>query len=219
MTFPKLHHYVPRFYLDRFTDADGRIWAWDKSRDASFRTNPAGLAAETHFYRQDDLAEAGYDPLAMEKQLAGIEGEVAKITGQWIDWLPEVGSGERIPIPEANREIVSLFLGLQYLRTLDVREILVALSDPRVPLSDADRRRLHTSLLWDEPIFRALADRFRKSAWIFGRNQTATPFLTCDNPITFRTPDNRRWVRAGILSAGVYAGYPISPKLILFCRQ
>jgi hypothetical protein len=133
MTFPKPHHYVPRFYLERFTDAEGRLWAWDKVRNVSFPTAPLRVAAETHFYRQDDLAEAGHDPLTLEKQLADNEGEVANITGQWIDWLIDIPQGEKIPVPQINREIVSLFLCLQYLRTRDTREILAALAWFRPP--------------------------------------------------------------------------------------
>ena len=219
MNFPKLHHYVPRFYLERFTDAEGRLWAWDKTRDLSFPTNPSRVAAETHFYRQDDLAAAGHDPLTLEKQLADNEGEVSEITGQWIEWLSDVPPGEKIPIPQISREIVSLFLCLQYLRTLDTRKILAALASPDAPLSVTEQRHLHTTLLWDEPTFRAVTDHFCNSTWIFGRNETGTPFLTSDNPITFRTLDNRQWVRAGMRANGVYAAHPLSPAFILFCHD
>src|SRR4051812_1000220 len=127
MNFPKLHHYVPRFYLERFANAAGCLWVWDKTRDVSFQTSPSRIAAETHFYRQDDLAAAGHDPLTMEKQLSEIEGEVSRITNQWIDWLDEMPLGQQIQIPAVNREIVSLFISLQYLRTADIRDILSAL--------------------------------------------------------------------------------------------
>lgn len=218
MTSQKLHHYVPRFYLERFTNADGRLWAWDKTRDVSFPTSPSGVAAETHFYRQDDLAEAGHDPLTLEKQLADIERQVASITGQWIDWLADLAHGEKVPIPQINREEVSLFLCLQYLRTRDTREIIAALASES-QLSEQEQRRLHTTVLWDEPTFGGIADHFCNSTWIFGRNKTATPFVTSDNPITFRTPDNRQWVRAGVQAKGVHAAYPLSPAFILFCHD
>jgi hypothetical protein len=217
MTFPKLHHYVPRFYLERFTDVDGRLWAWDKTRDVSFPTSPSRVAAETYFYRQGDLAEAGHDTL--EKQPADNEGEVSKITGQWIDWLSDMPPGDKVPVPQINREIVSLFLCLQYLRTLDTREILIALASPDRPLSAVEQRHLHATLLWDEPTFRGVTDHFYNSTWIFGRNETPAPFVTSDNPITFRTPDNRQWVKAGVQSKGVYAAYPLSPAFILFCHD
>src|ERR1051326_4549611 len=217
MNSPKLHHYVPRFYLERFTDPNGRLWAWDKMRDVSFHSSPAGVAAENHFYRQDDLAELGHDPLTLEKQLADIEGQIAKITSRWIEWLGETPARKRIQVPKTNRDVVALFLCLQYLRTRDAREILSALAASGRTLLATEQRRLHTSLLWDEPTFRQIADHFYKSIWVFGRNKTSTPFLTSDNPITFRTADHRQWVRVGIQSRGVYAGYPLTPEFILFC--
>lgn len=218
MTVPKLHHYVPRFYLDRFADPEGRLWAWDKTRDVSFPTRSSRVAAETHFYRLDDLADAGHDPLTLEKQLADNEGEVSKITGQWLDWLGDIRPGEKIQLPQINREIVSLFLCLQYLRTLDAREILAA-ANPEPRLSLVEQRHLHARLLWDEPTFRSITDHFYESAWIFGRNESCTPFITSDNPITFRSPDHRQWLRLAVQAAGVYAAYPLSPAFILFCHD
>jgi Protein of unknown function (DUF4238) len=78
---------------------------------------------------------------------------------------------------------------------------------------------LHTTLLWDESTFRKITDHFCNSIWIFGRHKLPTPFVTSDNPITFRTPDNRRWVKAGGCAKGVYAAYPLSPAFILFCHD
>jgi hypothetical protein len=85
MTGPKLHHYVPQFHLRRFADSKGRFWVWDKAADRVFPSAPGGIAAETQFYRLTQYEMLGHDPLTMEKQLSALEGEVAKITGQWLD--------------------------------------------------------------------------------------------------------------------------------------
>ena len=77
---------------------------------------------------------------------------------------------------------------------------------------------LHTELIWNLDQIELLARRFRRSVWIFARNDTATPFITSDNPMTFRTRDNRQWLRAGILSRGTYLAYPMSPQVVLFCH-
>jgi hypothetical protein len=68
MNVPKLHHYVPQFYLRRFTDAAGQLWLWDRDRDRVFRTRPNGVAAENYFYWHEELAALGHDPTEMEKQ-------------------------------------------------------------------------------------------------------------------------------------------------------
>jgi len=54
---PKLHHYVPQFYLRRFTDASGQLSLWDRDRDRVFRTRPNGVAAEINFYWHAELVE------------------------------------------------------------------------------------------------------------------------------------------------------------------
>lgn len=43
-------HYVPQFLLRNFTDAEGKLWAFDKHTDCVFRASPANVAAECGFY-------------------------------------------------------------------------------------------------------------------------------------------------------------------------
>ena len=59
----------------------------------------------------------GHDPLTMEKQFSQLEGEVALITGHWLEWLRDLKPMEKVEIPEIDRELVSLYLALQFLRT------------------------------------------------------------------------------------------------------
>jgi hypothetical protein len=94
MTGPKLHHYVPQFHLRRFVDDSGRLWVWDRDEDRTFAVKPNSVAAEKDFYFVDELAANGHDPLTMEK-FSQLEGEVAQITGQWLDWLRELNPGRR----------------------------------------------------------------------------------------------------------------------------
>ena len=123
----KLHHYVPQFYLRRFADEDGKFWVWDKMRDKVFRTNPKRVGAGSNFYRLYDFAKLGRDPLTLEKQFADLEGQVSLITDQWLYWLRHAKHGDRIRIPNVNRRIVSLYVALQFCRTADARDIIVAI--------------------------------------------------------------------------------------------
>jgi hypothetical protein len=214
---PKLHHYVPQFHLRRFADPRGKVWVWDKTRDRTFRAAPTNIAAEQQFYRLIDFEGLGHDPLTMEKQFSDLEGEVAKITDQWLEWLPAMAPAETVPIPEVNREIVSLHLALQYLRTSDTRDILAALarSDGVDEVSVEERRRLHLELLWDQPTVQRLTASFSQATWVFAVNSTDTPYQTSDNPIAFRTADRRRWVRMGAGARDAYATFPLSPTVMM----
>lgn len=220
MNSPKLHHYVPQFHLRRFTDDAGRLWAWDKQADRIFPTAPGGIAAATQFYRLTQYEGDGHDPQTMEKQLSELEGEVALITSEWLERLEAMAPLDIVPIPRINRRIVALYLAVQFLRTADTREILSALieADRGTPVREMELREAHTELMWDQRQIELLAARFRKSIWIFARNDSATPLVTSDNPIAFRTGDNRHWLRAGILARGTYLVFPLSPRVMLYCH-
>ncbi len=219
MSNPKLHHYVPQFYLRRFVDSAGRLWVWDRNTDRIFPTGPRSVAAESNFYLLPELSERGHDPLTMERQFADLEFEVSAITGQWLDWIRQGESGDLIPVPDINRRLVSQFLALQFLRTEDARSILVAFSESagHAVESERDRRALHTEMLWDPGLVSRFADRVEDCAWLFGRSSASTPFITSDNPVAFRTADNRMWLKRGILSEGTYVVYPLAPDVVMYC--
>ncbi len=221
MVRAKLHHYVPQFYLRRFASKKGRIWVWDKTADKSFSTTPKAIAAETDFYKLHDFARMGRDPLIMEKQFAGLEGNVSLITDQWIHWLSELSPNKKISIPAVNRKLVSLYIALQFFRTADTKDIICALQkeDSTDELSDEDRTRLHTDFLWDLDLIKRVAKRIEQSIWIFGRNQTNTPFLSSDNPVAFKSADHRMWLKGGILTEGTYVVFPLAPDIVMYCHD
>ncbi len=220
MSVPKLHHYVPQFHLRRFADDNGRLWAWDKQTDRVFQTSSAGIAAENQFYRLTQYETDGHDPLVMEKQLSEMESEVSLITDQWLDWLPQMQPLDKVPIPRMNRWVVARYMAVQMLRTLDTRELLAALVelDRGAPVDEREARELHTELIWDPDVVERFAKRFRRSVWIFAHNETATPFVTSDNPVAFRSPDNRQWLRSLVLVPGAYLVFAMSPRVVLYCH-
>jgi hypothetical protein len=219
MSEPKLHHYVPQFYLRRFCEASGRLWAWDREADRVFATNPGSVAAERSFYYLDVLAEQGHDPLTLEKQFASIEHETARITSQWIECTRDGYLGMQVQIPDQNRTIVALFIALQFLRTADTRDILarVASSTDDVASSERERRILHTTALWDDKLIAMFMDRIESSAWVIARNETDVPFMTSDNPVAFRRGNNSMWLKAGMFNDGTYVVYPLAPDVIMYC--
>lgn len=220
MTGPKLHHYVPQFHLRRFADEKGRLWAWDKQTDRIFRTSPTGIAAETQFYRLTRYEADGHDPLVMEKQLSEMEGEVSLITNQWLDLLPQMEPLDKVPIPRMNRWIVARYLAVQMLRTLDTRELLGALveRDRGAPVDKREARELHAELIWDPDVVERFSKRFRRSVWIFARNDSAKLLVTSDNPVAFRSPDNRQWLRSLVLVPEAYLVFAMSPRVVLYCH-
>jgi hypothetical protein len=68
---PKQHHYVPRFYLERFVDNEGHVWVFDKVTEKVFATTPSKLARESGFYDAPALG-THVDQTAIEHMLAAL---------------------------------------------------------------------------------------------------------------------------------------------------
>lgn len=166
-----------------------------------------------------DFAEAGQDPLVMESQFSEIESEISLITNQWLAWLRNIRRGDRIQIPPVNRQLVSLYIALQFLRTADSRDTLSLFEANETDLSSERKARLHASMLWDSDTVESVARFVEESIWVFGRNDSGTPFITSDNPVAFKTKDHRVWIKAGILSEGTYIVFPLSPEIVMFCHE
>jgi Protein of unknown function (DUF4238) len=222
MKGPKLHHYVPQFYLRRFADPRGKLWVWDKTNGRTFAATSKSIAAESDFYWLHEFERIGHDPLTLEKQLSDLEYNVATITEQWIGWISQMPPKEKVPIPVVNREIVSRYIALQFLRTADRKDLLCAmyeLDHPHETLSPERRTELHTTLLWDLKGLAKIEKHIQKAIWIFGRNQTPTPFWTSDNPVAFKTANNKMWLKVGFISGGIYVVFPLSPTIVLYCHE
>ncbi len=128
---------------------------------------------------------------------------------------------EKVEVPDINREMVSLYIALQFLRTADTRDTLAAFVEEKVtgkPASEAEKRLLHLSMLWEDSIYEELAARIRNATWLFGHNMTATPFITSDNPVAFRSGDNAMWLKVGMYSEGTYSVFPMAPDIVMYCH-
>src|SRR5207248_1382216 len=156
---------------------DGYLRVWDKSVDRAFRTKPGSIAVEADFYRLHEFEKLGRDPFIMEKQLSEMEGQMSRITEQWLGWLRTIDTGQAIEIPPQNRYIVSRFMAVQFLRTADTRDVLStihAAAHPDEPLSRGERTGLHTELMWDQMSVDRIAAHIREAIWVFARNTTST---------------------------------------------
>lgn len=216
-------HYVPRFYLERFININGKLWVFNKIRNQIFQTSPKNIAGEIGFYDIDEFKKIGLDPLLMEKQLAEMESETRAITE---NWLVQFANHTVIPIPNINREIFSRFLAIQLLRTAEFRIILSEFADYLTTNGHIeegidtinDVRDMHTSLLWDSKTLNDMSNKIVDCIWIFAHNQSSQPFFTSDNPALIKNHKNEQWLLAtDLFERGMYIVYPLSPWWILYC--
>jgi hypothetical protein len=224
MSEPKLHHYVPRFYLKFFCDQSDRFWVWDKNSGKIFRAAPGKVAAGTHFYRVPQFIGTEVDPLFLEKDLASLEAKAAAILQTCAVLLDTMEPLQYLQMGDEERWVLSSFIAVQFLRTAEQRDILAlfALKNGfyKDGLSQEEKVNLHAQMLCSGGLVEKIAQRVFDSIWMYARNRTSTPFWTSDNPVSFKTGDNRMWLKGpGIFSSGSYVVFPITPSYVLYCNE
>lgn len=204
-----LHHFVPQFYLRRFTDSDGLLWVYDKDDDRVFSATPRSLAAERGFYTLPDFFP---DPALLERQFADLEERAALITQ---DWLDQLKPGHSVEIPAINREIMSLYLTTQLLRTSEARTLLLQGIEP----SDGEiQPELHTALLWNGEVVKEISDWVFSCIWTFRFNSMPQSLYTSDDPVKLRSSTRHlHWAQTSV--KGAYLLIPMTPRILMYCFE
>lgn len=224
MSEPKLHHYVPRFYLSNFCAPSGRFWVWDKVSRKVYPSSPKNVAAGTHFYRVPEFIGTDVDPLFLEKDLASLETRAAAIFEETIPLLDTMEPLQFLQMGDDERWVLSSYMAIQFLRTAEQRDILelyaLAGDTYKADITPEEKINLHVYMLCTNGLVEKLSKRIFDSVWMYARNRTNTPFWTSDNPVAFKTPDNKMWLKApGVMSTGTYAVFPLTPNYILYCHE
>jgi hypothetical protein len=102
------HHYVPRFYLKRFADADDMLTVVDRRFGTVKRKSPSAVFWEIDYYRVD--GDEGTDPTAWETAFGKLEDRAALV-------LNQVDQQRRLPAPgDASYSTLINFVALQAVR-------------------------------------------------------------------------------------------------------
>ena len=209
-----LHHYVPQFYLKRFIDNDGQLWVYDKDTDRIFSTAPRNVAAEHGFYT---LPDPFPDPSVLEGQFSDLEQEASLITEDWLSYLgPEV----YIEIPEVNREIMSLYITTQMLRTAEAREMLLQsdLVDSEAESRGEDSERAaHIGLIWWEELVQQISDWVHGCTWTFRCTKVPDSLYTSDDPFKVRSRLRHGYWQQIFFEERVYLLIPLTPGVLMYC--
>ena len=207
-----LQHFVPQFYLKRFVGPDGLLWVYDKDTDHVFQASPRNLAAEHGFY---SLPDAFPDSALMEQQFSDLEQQASLITE---DWLGRLEPGCSIEIPDVNREIMSLYITLQLLRTSEARTLLTeGLAKPETkPIEKEVQRDIHAALLWNDETVGETSDWVRNCTWTFRVNELPESLYTSDDPFKVRSKTQHlHWAQTS--KTGAYLLIPMTPRVLMYC--
>jgi hypothetical protein len=223
MTEPKLHHYVPRFYLANFVGAKKCLWVYDKDTERIFAASPERIAAETQFYRLPENVDVG-DALLIERAFAALESKAAPIFSRIVMEVGNLAPLEKVSISVEERKLLSEFIAAQYFRTAEFRELISYLMEG-AGLSEADwsqeeRKIVHFILLSESGLVEDFAESVFNAIWMFAKNQSGTPLITSDHPVCVKDHDSKMWLKGiGPLTDGSYIVYPVSPSLVLYCKE
>ena len=224
MSEPKLHHYVPRFYIRNFVDAKNKLWIYDKITDRIFRTTPNNIAAENQFYRLPDPLVGNDGPLAIEKALAHLESRVSVLIKRIVSDATNTAMGERIILSDEEKKLLSEFISVQCFRTRESRDLLQFIMENagiiQSDVKDEDNAMLYFTTLGNSGLIEEMAESIYQSIWLIAKNASTVPFITSDHPVCVKSNDSRMWIK-GIepLRNGSYIVFPISPQLILYCHE
>ena len=220
----KLHHYVPRFYLNYFLDAKQKLWVYDKKVDRVFVAAPNRIAAETQFYRLPGPVVDSVDPLSIEKALSALESRVSAIIARVVAEVSTLAPAQRVTFSDEERLVLSEFLATQHFRTLELRELMLyllkdgGLAEDR--LSIEEQKAIQFLVLSESGLLEEFEESIYSAIWIFAKNASQIPLITSDHPVCIKSSNNRMWLK-GVepLREGCYLVFPMTPELVLYCKE
>jgi len=116
---PKMHHYIPEFYLSGFTPSrnkDDYLYVFDITNGENFKVRPKNIGKQKDYYKldADDI-----DPYIVEKVFSTIESGTAPVLKRTI-------KENKLPLGE-DFKILIYFLALLSMRTPSFRKIITNL--------------------------------------------------------------------------------------------
>ncbi len=219
----KNQHYVPQFYLKKFSSKGNKfIWALDKkevqNQNNKIKERPIKkVASEAFFYDKIENSRIG----SYEYLLQKIEDSAAPVIAKIID------SKNIQNLDEEEREIISLFVILQILRTKGQQILIKGMLDSfseeiksktGVNIEKMDSKKMWFSLLEELSLFYNIINN---KVWHLAECNES--FYTSDNPVTLQNTTDKSDIRGtlGLDSFGIEIYFPLSPSLTLcfFCEK
>jgi hypothetical protein len=235
MSKVKKQHYVPQFYLKRFSDNGKTIFVFDKESKVVRKANISDVAEQRFFYDFPKEIAENADIQMFEKVFAKAEQRFKEVLEQFIE------SPER-EITLKQKHEISPHIAMQWMRTKEFREtiiegyekvgqanieLLMKINYPNIspdcyPKFSLKRERdfLYHEMFMSKRIHYAVINSFLNHIWTVGINETSRYIYTSDNPVVWRAHINDVFTGGmAPLSKGVQIMYPIDNKHVLILKE
>jgi hypothetical protein len=129
-----------------------------------------------------------------------------------------------VGLSNAERETLATFISIQHFRTVELRDLLLYFLQDEATIerrySSEEQKLLHFSLLAQSGLIEKFAESIFNGVWLFAKNTSSTSLMISDHPVSVKTGDNKMWLKGvGPLRDGQYVVFPISPLLVLYCKE
>jgi hypothetical protein len=118
MNKPKRHHYLPDFYLNRFTDDNGLFWVYDRNKSEIRPQTPINTCVQSGYYSYDD--KDGNRHTEVEELLNTVETSAEPI-------IEKIDQGKALG--DKDKADLAPFIAFQQSRTPYFRDQLLKLEE------------------------------------------------------------------------------------------
>jgi hypothetical protein len=217
----KRQHYVPQFYLRRFSGNGDSVFVFDKASDSVFESNTLNIAQERYFFDLPKEAIENEDPQVLEQIFSEMEADYATLLDEILGSL-----ARKKRFNPKYKTMMALFVAIQFLRTKEYRQNHAQLREVelrainqelakkgiRLEYGYKDEAANHFIQVFDPDLLNAITNALLSHIWVIWNNKTKHPFYTSDNPVVVAS---RLQESAGFASPGVEVVLPITSKLLL----
>ncbi|WP_407308780.1 DUF4238 domain-containing protein [Desulfosporosinus sp. SB140] len=211
------HHYISQCYLEFFTDPltpplhTPYVWILDKKNESITNKAPNNFAFIKGY--NDIYDKDGNKSDIVEKQFGKIEGEAKNVLRK-IKQLKYISKTERYLLSEF---VFSMMLRVpkfrDTFRKLVMEGYINELSDGKFKDIEISSEISMDSVIRTTHVASQL---LQGMAWSLLIAPDHSHFITSDNPVVVRIPDDPNWLFIGFGHAGAQITFPLNPKMCLF---